>query len=407
MSETYTYRNNSPDTPTAGLPLAGTRLVVQPNISIRGWLCNAGSRALDGFVALQDATVITRLKSAGVSLIGSSQMNELGFGLAGETAIQALCRGEADIALVTDTMGEARCAAAGAGLFGFKPSFGIVSRFGLIGLVPSMECSGLVARNPGGIIDTVAAVAGKDAHDPSMPDEAPPDFAVARQAIKGSYSAGVVKECLDLLNETEVRAFRAGLARLKAAGAEIREVNLPDYNLFRAVHQVVASVEASSSAGKYDSVRYGHRSPSGKNWNEMYLSSRGESFNSLIKTFLFQGAYFQFEDYTAFENACRIRNRLVQTCSGILGKVDFLVFPTRRIDHDPACAATIDDIYDAFLLTLPANVAGYPSVHVPSCAIDSKVDIGLQIMGKRRDDARLLSVAVGLASNKVTGGGAE
>ncbi|HBA55686.1 MAG TPA: hypothetical protein DCZ04_14860, partial [Syntrophorhabdus aromaticivorans] len=104
-------------------------------------------------------------------------------------------------------------------------------------------------------------------------------------------------------------------------------------------------------------------------------------------------------------DACRIRNRLVQTCSDILGKVDFLVFPTRRIDHDPARAATIDDIYEAFLLTLPANVAGYPSVQVPLCALDSGVDIGLQITGRRLDDARLLSVAVGLAS-KVTGGGA-
>ncbi|NIS71810.1 MAG: hypothetical protein GTO12_23620, partial [Proteobacteria bacterium] len=154
------------------------------------------------------------------------------------------------------------------------------------------------------------------------------------------------------------------------------EVNLSDFDLFRVVHNIVASVEASSSAGKYDGVRYGHRSSSGKNWNDMYLNSRGESFGLLIKTFLYQGAYFQFENYPAFENACRNRRRLVQAVVDLLGQVDLLVFPTMRLGHDAEKAATINHIYDAFLLTLPANVTGQPSLHVPSLALHSEVDIG-------------------------------
>ncbi|NLT21766.1 MAG: hypothetical protein GXX82_01830, partial [Syntrophorhabdus sp.] len=167
----------------------------------------------------------------------------------------------------------------------------------------------------------------------------------------------------------------------------------------RAVHNTVAAVEASSSAGKYDSVRFGHRAPQGRNWNEMYLASRGESFRLPVKAFLFQGAFFQFEDYGAFEDACRIRNRLVRETTDVLGAVDFLVFPTRRMEHDPWAAGSVRAVYESFMLTLPANVTGSPAVQVPGCAVHDGVDIGLQIMGRRRDDARLLSAASAIASS--------
>ncbi len=405
MSDIYTYKNVSSDVPAGAVsPLSGVRVVVQPNISVRGWPCDAGSGALEGFVPLQDAAVITRLKSAGALLAGSSRMSELGFGLVGETTVRALEEG-ADVAVMTDTMGEARVAAAANGLFGFKPSFGVVSRFGLIGLVPSMECAGLVARDLDTIVDVMTAIAGKDPNDPSMPDEPAVDLASAREGFECPFRAGVVKESMDLLNETEVRSFKAGLARMEAVGAVIQEVSLPGYSLFRTVHNTVASVEASSSAGKYDSVRFGHRAPQGKNWNEMYLASRGESFRSLVKAFLFQGAFFQFEDYGAFEDACRIRNRLVGETMDVFRTVDFLVFPTRRTGHDPWEAASVKAVYESFLLTLPANVTGSPAVQVPACNVDGGVDIGLQVMGKRLDDARLLCAASAIAYT-VPGGNA-
>jgi aspartyl-tRNA(Asn)/glutamyl-tRNA(Gln) amidotransferase subunit A len=367
-------------------------------MSVRGWLCDAGSLALDGFVAVEDATVVTRLRNAGAKLVGSSRMSELGFGLAGDTATPVLSAGEADIALVTDTMGEARVAAAGSGVFGFKPSFGTVSRFGLIGLVPSMECYGILGKRLEDIIDTLSVIAGKDNDDPLMPDEAFTAFTAVREPLKLPCTAGVVKECLDLLDDRERRACSTGLARLEEAGLTLREVSHSDFNLFRVVHNVVASVEASSSAGKYDGVRYGHRSSSGKNWNEMYLNSRGESFGALIKTFLFQGAYFQFENYPAFENACRNRRRLVRATNDLFGDVDLLVCPTRRLEHDAARAATINQIYDAFSLTLPANVTGQPSLHVPSLALHSGADIGVQLIGLRLEDTRLFSIGMKLSA---------
>ncbi len=397
-SEMDTPRNTSPNSPPGGGVLCGRRVLIQPNMSVRGWLSDAGSLALEGFVSLEDATVVTRLRKAGAELVGSSRMSELGFGLAGDTTARVLSGGKADIALVTDTMGEARVAAAGSGLFGFKPSFGIVSRFGLIGLVPSMECYGIVGKRLEDIMDTLSVIAGNDKDDPSMPDEGFPDFTRTREPLKSPCIAGVVKEVLAILDDREQRAFRTALARLEGAGLEIREVSLPDFDLFRVVHHIVASVEASSSAGKYDGVRYGHRCSSAKNWNEMYLNSRGESFGSLIKAFLFQGAYFQFENYAAFEDACRNRRRLVRAMADLLGPIELLVFPTRRLKHEAAMASTINQTYDAFELTLPANVTGQPSLQIPSLALHSGADLGVQLSALRLADGRLLSIGMALSS---------
>jgi aspartyl-tRNA(Asn)/glutamyl-tRNA(Gln) amidotransferase subunit A len=397
-SDIFTYKNVLPQTSAESGLLAGKKVVIQPNMSARGWLTNAGSLALEDFVALEDATVITRLKNADAALIGSTRMSELGFGLADDTGTRVLHGGEADIALITDTMGEVRVAAATSGLFGFKPSYGIVSRFGLIGLVPSMECYGILAKSPEDIMATIEAIAGKDENDFSMPDETLPDFSMPDESLKTTGVAGVIKEFLGTMDDTELKAFKTGLTKLEEAGLTIQEVSLENFSLFRTVHNVIGSVEASSSAGKYDGVRYGHRAASAKNWNDMYLNSRGESFGVLMKTYLFQGSYFQFENYPAFENACRIRRRLVRDNEDLFKKVAVLALPTRRLQHDAAKAATISETYDAFLLTLSANITGQPSLQIPSLCMDSGTDLGLQLIGPRLSDARLLAIGMRLSS---------
>lgn len=397
-SDLYTYRNQAAEPASKGGALAGKRIVIQPNMSVRGWPTTAGSLALSGFAALDDATVITRLKDAGASFVGSSRMSELGFGLANDTIGEVLGSSEADIALVTDTMGEARLVAAACGMFGFKPSYGIVSRSGLIGLVPSMECYGVVAKDPDDIVNVMTTITGSDEKDVSMSGEAFPDFIAARQQAHNLLTIGVVKECLGALDDKEAAPFRARLAALENAGIPLREVSLADYDLFQTVHNVIASVEASSAAGKYDGVRYGHRSSSGKNWNDMYLNTRGEAFRPLVKAFLFQGAYFQFEDYSAFEDACRIRGRLVKACASLFEGIDLLAFPTRRYGKDGNPPATVNHVYDACAWTLAANVTGQPALQVPSFPIDNDGERGMQLVAAHLDDARLLAAGVKLSS---------
>lgn len=384
--EIFSYQNTNADPGKPGGPLSGRRVVVQPNMSKCGWPCDAGSRALENYIALEDATVLARLADAGGRLAGSSRMSELGLGLEGDTTVQALVEKKADIALITDTMGEARVAAAAHGLFGFKPSWGVVSRAGLIGLVPSMECWGVASGDLQDIALVMKAVAGRDGLDFSLPDEDLPDFSV--KAADGACRVGVVSEMLALLGEEERALFEGELALLKDAGLEITKVAFPDFELFRTVHQVIAAAEASSSAGKYDGVRYGHRSQGAKNWNDMYLDSRGEAFGTFVKSFLFQGAYFQFENYAAFEDACRLRRRLVRGMEELFRRVDVLVSPVRRAYVK---SSDIKGLYGAFQITLPANVTGQPALQVPWKASAEK-STGLQFTAPRLHDARLLAL---------------
>jgi aspartyl-tRNA(Asn)/glutamyl-tRNA(Gln) amidotransferase subunit A len=396
-SDIFSHRESPPSSPGKDGALSGMKVVLQPNISVRGWPTEAGSTALKRFVALENATVVERLRGAGAVLAGSTRMSELGFGLAGDSTARAVSGGHADCALITDTMGESRVAASMAGLWALKPTYGIVSRLGLIGLVPSMECCGVVATNPRDIASVMKVIAGRDENDYSMPDLAVPDFRPDGEKGDAVKSVAVLKECLELLAANEAALFRSGLSGLEKAGFNLQEESLVDFGLFRTVHQVVGSVEASSSAGKYDGVRYGHRASAAKNWNEMYLKSRAESFGLPLKAYLFQGAYFQFENFDAFGDACRIRARLVKGADDLLARFDAVALPTRRKGHPAGQAGTVSQVYDAFLLTLSASVTGLPALQVPGIATDGRFDFGLQLVGRRLSDPRLLSAGARLA----------
>lgn len=398
-SDVFAYVNLAPPSFIDDGPLRGISIAIQPNMSVCGWPTEAGSVALKGFTAIEDATVIERLKKSGATLVGSARMSELGLGLNGDTAGHILAEGRADVVLMTDMMGEGRIAAARFGAYGFKPTNGIVSRFGLIGLVPSMECFTILSHNAEAIKTVMAVIEGYDERDFSMDDGGRTGFDPSAGSIKSIQSIGVVKECVESLDTNESRAFLKGVETLRTQGFAISEVSLPDFHLYRHVHHIVGAVEASSSCGKYDGVRYGHRTATAKNWNDMYLKSRGESFGLLMKTYLFQGAYFQFENYTAFEKAGRIRARMVKDMNALFHGVDGLAFPTRRGRwHDEAASESVGDIYHECAFTLPANVMGLPAIQIPGFILDEKTDSGLQIMGPRLSDGPLLSLATRLSS---------
>ncbi|MCE5243128.1 MAG: amidase family protein [Syntrophobacteraceae bacterium] len=388
-SEAFSHFDPSPRVLAGGGTLAGKRVAVQSSISVKGWPTEAGSRALQGFVALEDATVVERLLSAGSTLVGNTHSSELGFGLLRDRTVLALRDGPADLALMTDTMGEARTAAACAGVFGFKPSYGRVSRFGLTGLVPSMDCCGILGAKLQDIAAAFEAIRGRDERDPSMDDSGVP---AGRRDFGGDNfapSAGIVSQCLEILDEGERAAFGKAIGKLREAGVRVREVQWEDFDLFRTVHNLVGSVEASSSCGKFDGVRYGHCVSGAKNWNEMYLRNRGESFSPLLKAYLFQGAYFQFENYHAFERACGIRRRLADAGRKLFDGLDLLVFPARRAAVDATKADTVERIYEAFSLTLPANVTGQPALTLPG----RDGDPGLQLVGPHFGDELLFEAA--------------
>jgi aspartyl-tRNA(Asn)/glutamyl-tRNA(Gln) amidotransferase subunit A len=383
------------------------RVAVQPNMSCRGWPQSAGSPALENYTALEDAFVIQQLRQAGAVIAGTTRMSELGFGLVNDTGSRAVTDGLADAALIIDHLGEARAAAARAGIFGFKPSWGSVSRRGLAGLVPSMECWGMAARHVSDIQEVMTAICTVDDQDFSMHPGPLPDFSLPRRSFQNQAPViGVAGGYESCLGPDETFAWETALSALETAGCRIIPVSLPDPALFSLALHIIAAVEASSSAGRYDGVRYGHRTGTCADWNEMYLKTRGESFGTLIKTFLFQGAYFQFQQYETFEQACRARGLLMDQTLAAMAELDGLASLTLRALPDPAAARTVADTFEAFGFTLPASLTGLPALQVPGLACQGKRDLGLHITGKPFKDPDLLALARFLENLTHTAGAA-
>lgn len=386
MDSIFFYRNPA-DAVSGDSPLAGLNIAIQPNLSKAGWPVDAGSRALARFTALEDATIVDRLSRSGAFICGSTKMSEFGFGLAGSLAGEAVKQTIAGAELMMDMTGECRLAAAAAGVCGFKPSYGLVSHFGLIGLIPSMEACGVLCASIQNTREILKSVAGPDEKDFSLPDDGVPDF-TAKAVDPTKTTIGVLAEAQSALTAEEQGRFRLSVDELQKAGFAVREVSFPEWPLFLTVHKIVGSVEASSAAGRYDSVRYGERVPGAKNWNEMYLASRGAAFGPLLKSFLFQGAFFQFQRYAAYDDACRIRARLVADMKKLTGEVDFLALPVSGGASDPN-PATLDATYRQFAGTAFANVTGQPALVLPP-AFGGQAP--LQLAGPRLCDAALLSL---------------
>lgn len=398
MDSIFFYRN--PQVPeNAPGPLKGVRIAVQSNIPVAGWPTQAGSEALAGFNALENAAVVERLEQNGAVIVGSTQMSEFGFGLNGKSAAgKAVERKQADAEVMLDLAGEVRLAACRAGLWGFKPSWGLVPRVGVAGLIPSMEACGIIGDAPGGISAILKTVAGPDERDFSQPALAPPEGSAADLDPK-KIKLGVVEEALATLPVPGRKAFEDEIAGLKKAGFSIESLSWQEYPLCLPVHRIVGSVEASSCAGRYDSVRYGKRAPGAKNWNEMYLQSRGAAFGTLLKSYLIQGAFFQFERYDAYENACRIRARLVKDAERLMSQAEMLIFPIRN-PSAPDMPETLTGLYEQVAQTALANVLGVPALYLPPTAADRP---GLQLVGPKDADMRVLALGETLFRRRAGG----
>jgi len=392
MDSIFFYENSEHSAGSGKGALQKLKVAVQPNFSVKGWPTEAGSVALAGFKALEDAPVVERLSGAGAALTGSTAMSEFGFGLKGSCAGAAVEKKSADVELILDIAGEARLSAAREGICGFKPSYGLIPRLGLVGLIPTMETVGILAHEIAFIRDILQTIAGPDERDFSLPDEKIPDLSF-QDIDPANTTLGVLSDVVNGLPPEERGAFNKLCDALKQDGFQIKELSFPDFSQFLLVHQIVGSVEASSCLGRYDSVRYGQRVPGAKNWNDMYLQSRGAAFGTLLKSFLFQGAFFQFEKYVAYEDACRLRARLVTQLQSLDPMADALILPT--VNHTASRkTGSLIEMYAQFAYTAFANVTGRPALH-----LRAGNGIGFQLSAKRLDDGRLLSLGRYLLSH--------
>lgn len=398
--------------------LAGIPIAIKDNIITNGMKTTAASHILYNYMPVYDATVISKLKKAQATFVGKTNMDEFAMGSSTEHSYYgatrnpwdlekvpggssggsaaAVASGEIVAALGSDTGGSIRQPAAFNGIFGIKPTYGRVSRWGLIAFGSSLDQIGVMSKRVKDSAEVLNVIAGPDEHDATVSEKEVPDFtSFLGQDVKGLRVA-VPKEYMDAVDGEMHDVIQKQIDVLKDAGAIINEVSLPHTKYVVPTYYIVASSEASSNLQRYDGIRYGYRAKDTKNLLDVYVKSRSEGFGDEVKRrimlgsfALSAGAYDEF-----FKKAAQVRTLICRDFEKIFEENDVIVGPTTT---EPAfgIGEEISDpikMYNNDILTISANLAGIPAASVPAGLVDD-MPAGLQIMAKRFDEGNVFKVA--------------
>ncbi len=393
-------------------PLAGVPIAVKDNICTRGMVTTAASRILAGFAPPYSATVVERLEAAGAVVIGKTNLDEFGMGSSTENSglhparnpwdearvpggssggsAAAVCVGAAPLALGSDTGGSIRQPASLCGVTGLKPTYGRVSRFGLIAFASSLDQIGPFARDARDAALALDAIAGHDGRDATSADEPVEAHLAALEAAPERLEGmrvGLPREHLDLCRDDGVRAaVEAAVATLRDLGATVREVSLPLTPHGIACYQVISTAEASSNLARYDGVHYGHRAEGTENIVEMMSASRSEGFGAEVKRRIMLGTFVLSSGYydAYYLRAQRVRSLIRRETLAALDEVDVLVGPTSPVTAFRLGERLTDPLtmYAVDAFTVGANLAGVPAVSAPCGADADGLPIGLQVTAR-------------------------
>jgi aspartyl-tRNA(Asn)/glutamyl-tRNA(Gln) amidotransferase subunit A len=404
--------------PDAG-PLTGVPIAHKDIFCTRGEKTTCGSRMLANFVSPYDATVVERLRAAGVVMLGKTNMDEFAMGSSNETSYFGPVRNPWDptrvpggssggsaaavaarlvpAATATDTGGSIRQPAALCGVTGFKPTYGRVSRFGMIAFASSLDQGGLITRSAADAALLLGAIAGFDERDSTSVELPVPDYSAAlEQPLKG-LKIGVLKEFFDKgLDPAIEQHLRAALELLRSHGAVIKDVSLPHLPLSVPTYYVVAPAECSSNLARFDGVRYGHRCDQPRDLLDLYQRSRGEGFGAEVKRRIMIGTYVLSAGYydAFYLKAQRVRQLISNDFEHAFHEVDVVIGPTTPTAAFELGAKTSDPVtmYLNDIYTIGANLAGLPAISVP-CGLTQGLPVGMQIIGPHFGEERLLNVA--------------
>ncbi|HZT01444.1 MAG TPA: Asp-tRNA(Asn)/Glu-tRNA(Gln) amidotransferase subunit GatA [Steroidobacteraceae bacterium] len=402
-----------------GGPLAGVPIGHKDLFCTAGVRTTCGSRMLDNFVSPYDATVVAKLKAAGAVTLGKLNMDEFAMGSSNETSYFGPVRnpwntdfvpggssgGSAAAvaarlipgATATDTGGSIRQPAALCGITGMKPTYGRVSRYGMIAFASSLDQGGVLATSAADAALMLREMAGFDPNDSTSVNTPVPDYVAALDAPLAGMKIGIIKEFLDEgLDRENERRIRDALAVLERLGASVREVSLPNLPLSVPVYYVVAPAECSSNLARYDGVRFGHRCKDPRDLQDLYRRSRGEGFGAEVKRRVMTGTYVLSAGYydAYYLKAQRVRQLITADFKRAFAEVDVLVGPTSPTPAFRIGAKTADPItmYLNDIYTIGANLAGLPALSVP-CGFVAGLPVGLQVVGPHFAEARILNVA--------------
>jgi aspartyl-tRNA(Asn)/glutamyl-tRNA(Gln) amidotransferase subunit A len=403
------------------LQLTGLPLVHKDIFCTDGVLTTCGSRMLSNFVAPYDATVVERLSQVGVVMLGKTNMDEFAMGSSNENSwygpvrnpwdptkvpggssggsAAAVAARLAPAATGTDTGGSIRQPAALTGLTGFKPTYGRVSRYGMIAFASSLDQAGVLTLTVRDAAMLLAHMAGFDSRDSTSVDTPVPDYLGALEQPLAGLKVGLLKEFFEKgLDEESGKLVRDALRLYEKLGATLVEVSLPNLPLSVPTYYVVAPAECSSNLSRFDGVRFGHRCENPTNLQDLYERSRGEGFGDEVKRRIMTGTYVLSAGYydAYYLRAQKVRRLITDDFARAFKQVDVLMGPT---SPTPAfdIGAKVDDPVTMYLndiYTIGANLAGLPAVSVP-CGLSGGLPVGLQIIGPHFAEAKLLNVAHG------------
>ena len=402
---------------------AGVPIAIKDVLSTRGFPTTCGSLMLERFVPVYDATAVERVNAAGTVMLGKANMDEFAMGSSTENSYfgptrnpwdldrvpggssggsaAAVAAGEAPWALGSDTGGSIRQPAALCGIVGMKPTYGLISRYGLVAFASSLDQVGPMTRSVVDCASLLGLVAGHDPCDSTSIDEPAVDYVSGLNGEVKGIKAGIVKELSSEGIEPGVlERFSATVEILERLGVACEEVSLPSFEYGLSAYYLIAPAEASSNLARFDGVRYGHRTRrEGDDIWDMYDMTRAEGFGGEVKRRIMLGTYALSAGYydAYYAQAQKIRTLIVRDYSRAWESYDVLVSPT-----SPSTAfklgEKVDDpltMYLSDICTIPVNLAGIPAISLP-CGLSEGLPVGFQVMGPPLQEAKILSMAYAL-----------
>jgi aspartyl-tRNA(Asn)/glutamyl-tRNA(Gln) amidotransferase subunit A len=401
-------------------PLAGVPVGIKDVMVTRGVRTTAGSKILENFVPPYDCTAVARLEAAGAIVLGKMNCDEFAMGSSNENSAYgpvrnprdksrvpggssggsaaAVAAGTAVATLGSDTGGSIRQPASFCGVVGLMPTYGRVSRYGLIAFASSLDHIGPLTKTVKDAAILLGVIAGRDPLDSTSADVPVPDYVADLAKPVSGLKIGVPKEYFGEGLDAEVRAaVEAGIGKLLSAGCEIIPISLPHTAYAIPAYYIIATAEASANLARYDGVRYGYRAKSARTLSDMYRKSRDEAFGAEVKRRIMLGTYALSSGYydAYYLKAQRVRTLLTRDFEAAFEKVDAIVTPTAPT---PAfrLGEKADDplsMYLADIYTVIADLAGVPGISVPCGKTKSGLPIGLQVLGRHFDESTILRVA--------------